>query len=147
MWGHMTHATSTSAQEFAERYVGLWNEPSPETRRALIRELWSEQGEHVLQPPVEMREMARRLGFAEPRLELRGYPALEARVKRAYEDFVAGGQYVFRARRNAERLREIIKFNWEMVSTNDGSVAAVGLNILVLDDQDRIRLDCTFIEP
>ncbi|HET6314907.1 MAG TPA: hypothetical protein VFG86_00510, partial [Chloroflexota bacterium] len=122
-------------------------EPSPETRRTLIGELWSEQGEHVLQPPVEMREMARQLGFAEPRLELRGYPALETRVKRAYEDFVAAGQYVFRAQRNAERLRDHIKFNWEMVSTNDGSVAAVGLNILVLDDQDRIRLDCTFIEP
>jgi hypothetical protein len=143
----MTHATSTSAQAFAERYVGLWNETSPETRRTLIRELWSEQGEHVLQPPVEMREMARRLGFAEPRLELRGHPALEARVKRAYEDFVAGGQYVFRAQHNAERLRDHIKFNWEMVSTNDGTVAAVGLNILVLDDQDRIRLDCAFIEP
>jgi hypothetical protein len=143
----MTHAPSSSAQEFAERYVGLWNETSPETRRALIRELWSEQGEHVLQPPQEMRAMAMRLGFAEPTLELRGHPALEARVQRAYQDFVAGGQYVFRARPNAERLRDHVKFNWEMVSTNDGSVAAVGLNILVLDDHDRIRLDCAFIEP
>jgi hypothetical protein len=41
--GHMTHATSISAQEFAERYVGVWNEASPEARRTLIRELWSEQ--------------------------------------------------------------------------------------------------------
>ena len=143
----MTHATSTTAQEFADRYVGLWNEPSPETRRTLIRELWSEQGEHVLQPPIQMREMARGLGFAEPRLELRGYAALEARVQLAYDDFVAGGQHVFRARENAERLRDHIKFSWEMVSTRDGSVGGVGLNILVLDDQDRIRLDYTFIEP
>lgn len=137
----------THAQEFAERYVEVWNEPSPETRRNRIREIWSEQAEHVLQPPDEMRDMARRIGFAEPRLELRGYPALEVRVKRAYDDFVAGGKYVFRAQPHAERLRDHIKFNWEMVSTSDGSVAAEGLNIVVLDDEDRIRLDYAFIEP
>ena len=143
----MTHATSISAQEFAERYVGVWNEASPEARRTLIRELWSEQGEHVLQPPTEMREMATRIGFPEPKLELRGYPALEARVKCAYEDFVAGGKYVFRPGPYAQRLRDHIKFNWEMVSTSDGSVAAGGLNIVVVDDQERIRLDYTFIDP
>jgi hypothetical protein len=143
----MTRATSISAQEFAERYIGVWNEPLPEARRTLIRELWSEQGEHVLQPPSEMRKMARRIGFAEPKLELRGYPALEARVRRAYEDFVAGGKYVFRPGPHAERLRDHIKFNWEMVSVNDGSIAAVGLNIVVVDDQERIRLDYTFIDP
>jgi hypothetical protein len=79
----MTGATSISAQEFAERYIGVWNEASPEARRTLIHELWSEQGEHVLQPPIEMCEMARRIGFAELKLELRGYLALEARVKRS----------------------------------------------------------------
>jgi hypothetical protein len=143
----MTRATSISAQEFAERYVEVWNEASPEARRTLIHELWSEQGEHVLQPPIEMREMARRIGFAEPKLELRGYPALEARVRRAYEDFVADGEYLFRPGPHAVRLRDHIKFNWEMVSISDGSVAAAGLNIVVVDDQDRIRLDYTFVDP
>lgn len=134
-------------QEFAQRYVGLWNEPVPEVRRAIIRELWSEDGEHVLQPPNELREAAQRLGFLEPRLEARGHAALEARVTRSYEDFVAPGGHVFRARANAERLRNYLKFNWEYVSTTDGAVAAVGLNVLVLDDDDRIRLDCLFVEP
>ena len=142
----MTHATSLSAQEFAERYVGVWNEASPEVRRTLIRELWSEQGEHVLQPPIEMREIARRIGFAEPKLELRGYSALEARVKRAYEDFVAGGKYVFRPAPHAERLRDHIKFNWEMVPSGGGEVAAAGLEILVLDRDGRIKTDYLFIE-
>ena len=43
--------------------------------------------------------------------------------------------------------RDHIKFNWEMVSTSDGSVAAEGLNIVVVDDEERIRQDCTFIDP
>jgi hypothetical protein len=145
----MTHAmtSSTNPQDLVERYIGLWNQPSPEVRRTLIHELWREDGEHVLQAPIEMREVARRLGFAEAGLEARGYAALEARVTRAYEDFVAPGKYVFRAKPNAERLRDHVKFNWEMVSQADAQVAAVGLDILVLDNEDRIRLDCQFIEP
>jgi hypothetical protein len=144
----MTHAMtpSTNPQELVERYVGLWNEPSSDIRSRRIRELWSEEGEHILQPPLDMREAASRLGFALPTLEARGYSALEVRVTRAYEDFVAPGQYVFRARANAARLHNYVKFNWEMISTADGQVAAVGLDVLVLDDQDRIQLDCQFIE-
>jgi hypothetical protein len=34
-----------------------------------------------------------------------------------------------------------------MVSTSDGSVSGAGLTILVLDDQDCIRLDYSFVEP
>jgi hypothetical protein len=135
---------STNPQELVERYFGLWNEPSSDIRSRRIRELWSEEGEHILQPPLD--EAASRLGFALPTLEARGYSALEVRVTRAYEDFVAPGQYVFRARANAERLRNYAKFNWEMMSTTDGQVAAVGLDVLVLDDQDHIQLDCQFIE-
>ena len=145
----MIQATTskTTPQQLADRYVGVWNEPSPDARRRLIRELWAEDAEHLLQPPREMREAAEQLGFESPRLEARGYSALELRVTRAYEDFVAPGQFVFRARPNAERLRDHVKFNWEMVSTADSSVAAVGLNVLVMNEEDRIRMDCTFIEP
>jgi hypothetical protein len=53
---------------------------------------------------------------------------------------------VFRPRDNAARLRNIVKFNWEMVSTTTGEVAGVGLEVLVLDDQGRITVDYQFIE-
>lgn len=59
---------------------------------------------------------------------------------------MAPGAYVFRPRDNAARLRNIVKFNWEMVSTTTGEVAGVGLEVLVLDDQGRIRIDYQFIE-
>ena len=54
---------------------------------------------------------------------------------------------MFRPGPHAERLRDHIKFDWEMVCTSNGSVAAVGVDILVVDDQERIRLDYTFIDP
>jgi hypothetical protein len=44
------------------------------------------------------------------------------------------------ARQNATRLDNVVMFNWEMVAVADGTVAAVGLDILVLDHDDRIRI-------
>src|SRR6266511_1691893 len=102
-----------------ERYMALWNEPDPDARRAIIRQLWAPAGEHVLDPPQELRQGARALGFAAPRLELRGYAA---------------------------RLRNLVKFNWELVSRATGEVAAVGLDVLTLDDQGRITVDYVFVE-
>jgi hypothetical protein len=47
-------------------------------------------------------------------------------VSDAYERFIASGEYDFRRRDDAERLRDVVKFTWEMVSTHDGAVAGVG---------------------
>jgi hypothetical protein len=66
-------------------------------------------------------------------------------VTRSYEEFIASGEFVFRARDNADRLGNVVKFNWEMVPTSGGEVAGVGLEILILDD-GRIRIDYQFIE-
>jgi hypothetical protein len=79
------------AQELVDRYVAVWNEPEPELRGKAIRELWAHDGTHILQPPEEIRTVAARLGFTSTVLEAHGHEALEARVARAYEDFVAGG--------------------------------------------------------
>jgi hypothetical protein len=130
----------------AERYVALWNEPDPDVRRTIIRGLWAPAGEHVLDPPQELRQPAHALGFEAPTLEVRGYAAIETRAVRAYEEFVAPGQYVFRPRDNAARLYNIVKFNWEMVSTATGEVAGVGLEVLVLDERGRITTDYQFVE-
>ncbi len=134
------------ARSVAERYVALWNEPDPDVRRTIIRELWAPAGEHILDPPQELRQAARALGFHAPTLEVRGYAAIETRAARAHEAFVAPGEYVFRARDNAARLRNIVKFNWEMVSTATGKVEGVGLEVLVLDGEGRISIDYQFIE-
>ena len=73
--------TRTSlAEELADRYVALWNEPDPDLRRELIEVLWSEDGSHILQPPDEMREAAARPGLGMPvTLEAKGHAELEAR--------------------------------------------------------------------
>jgi hypothetical protein len=133
-----------TSKALAERYVTLWNEPDPAVRSAIIGDLWAPDGEHVLDPPEEIRERSRELGFETPRLECRGHAAIETRAARAYEEFVAPGSYVFRARDNVVRLRDVVKFEWEMVTTA-GEVVGGGLEVLVLDDQGRISVDYQFV--
>jgi hypothetical protein len=133
-------------QELVSRYVAVWNQPDAELRRQAIRDLWTDDGAHILQPPQEIRKVATGLGFGSVALEARGHDALEVRVTRAYEEFVEPGEFAFRPRDNADRLRDVVKFNWEMVPAAGGDAAAAGLEILVLDDDGRITADYQFIE-
>jgi hypothetical protein len=136
----------SSAVELADRYVALWNEPDPERRRRIIAELWTEDGTHTLQPPQEIREVAARPGIGlTARLEARGHDQLAARATSAYEEFIAPGEFSFRRRDDVGRLDDMVKFRWEMV-TKGGEVAGVGLELLVLAADGRIRRDYQFIE-
>ncbi|MFD9740662.1 hypothetical protein [Umezawaea sp. NPDC059074] len=132
-------------QELTDRYVAVWNEPDADVRRDTIRELWADDATHVLRPPQDIRQAVEGLGFIATALEARGHAALEFRVTRAHEEFVAPGTFTFSSRGNADRLHDVVKFTWEMVSS-DGEVAGVGLEVLVLDQDGRIRTDYQFIE-
>jgi len=132
--------------ELASRYVAVWNQPDAQLRRTAIHDLWAEDGAHILQPPQEIQKAATALGFTSTTLEARGHGALETRVTRAYEEFVAPGAFTFTPRDNAGRLHNVVKFNWEMVPTGGGDVAGAGLEILILDEDGRIKTDYQFIE-
>ncbi|WP_440072351.1 hypothetical protein [Streptosporangium sp. OZ121] len=132
-------------EDLVGRYVAVWNEPDAELRRKAVAELWTEDGVQILQPPQEIRESAAVLGLT-PVLEARGHEALEVRVARSYEEFIAPGKFFFRRRDNADRLADVVKFNWEMVPAGGGEPVGVGLEILVLGGDGRIRTDYQFIE-
>jgi hypothetical protein len=138
--------TDTDPAPLANRYVAVWNEPDPARRRAAIRELWSADATHVLQPPDQMRTAAAGLGFDRLVLQARGHDALEARVTRSHQEFVAPGRFVFRSRGDADRLHDVVKFHWEMAHRDGGAVAGVGLEILLLGPDGRIERDFQFIE-
>src|SRR5215472_537393 len=139
--------TDIDPHELVSRYVAVWNQADAELRRKAIHDLWAKDGGHVLQPPQEMRQAAAGLGFPAPVLEARGHDELEVRVTRAYEEFVAPGNFTFQPRDNADRLGNVVKFTWEMVPSDGGAAAGAGLEILVLDEDGRIKTDYQFIEP
>lgn len=135
----------SDAQELAERYVAVWNEPDAETRRKAIQELWTEDGLHLLEPPEEIVKRAEEIGVTAT-LEARGHEELVRRVTRAYDEFVAPGQFVFRPHGEAAALQDMVKLRWEMVPAGGGEVLAVGIDLLLLAPDGRIRTDYQFIE-
>jgi hypothetical protein len=131
--------------QLAEKYLALWNEPDADRRRRMIAELWTQDGRHILQPPEEIRAIAARPGIAlTATLEARGYEEIEARAASVYEHWVASEGLSFRGRDDAERLGDVVKFQWE-AAAKDGEVFAVGLNFLVLAADGRIERDYTFV--
>ena len=117
-----------SAQELADRYVAVWNEANPAARRDAIAQLWLPDGVHY----VATREA-------------RGYAALEERIIGSHNKNVRDGGYVFKAVKNAQALREVVTFNWEMIQPATAEVLAVGLEFLWVDADGLIVCDYQFI--
>lgn len=135
----------SDAQELADRYVAVWNQPDPDTRRRAIQELWTEDGVHLLEPPEEIVKRAEEIGITAT-LEARGHEALVRRVTRAYDEFVAPGQFEFRRHGEVATLHDMVKLRWAMVPAGGGEVLAVGIDLLLLAPDGRIRRDYQFIE-
>ncbi|MGW7685773.1 hypothetical protein ACWGID_33830 [Kribbella sp. NPDC054772] len=134
-----------SAQELAQRYVAIWNEPDAGLRRKAVEELWTEDGIHLLEPPEEVVERATAIGVSAS-LEARGHEALTRRVSTAYDEFVAPGQYKFVPHGTAVGLRDLVKLRWAMVPAGGGEALAVGIDLLLLGADGRIVTDYQFIE-
>jgi hypothetical protein len=132
------------SRELVDRYAAIWNEPDPQRRRRAVAALWTEDAVQVLQPPQAVQDAAAALDVT-PTFQARGHGELEARVARAYEEFVAPGEFSFKSQHNPARLGDVVKFGWEMVSSS-GEVAAVGLEFVILDADGRIQTDYQFIE-
>ncbi|MFI6948041.1 hypothetical protein [Streptomyces sp. NPDC050422] len=136
--------TQTDPQDLANRYIAQWVVPDAAERRAAIEQLWADDGTHILQPPVEIREIAAGLGFDRTTLQAQGFDAIETRVARSHEQFVKKEGFTFRSRGDAVRLHDLVKFSWETVATGTGEVVGGGLEILVLDEGGRIKADYMF---
>jgi hypothetical protein len=141
----MNETRTRQAEQLADRYLALCNEPDDDRRRRIIAELWTADGSQILQPPQEMRAIAAQPGIAmTATLEARGYEEIEARAASVYEHWVGSEGLSFRGRDDAERLGDVVKFHWEAVA-KDGTVFAVGLCFLVVAADGRIERDYTFI--
>ena len=141
---HETRAKA--AEQLADRYMALWNEPDADRRRRMIAELWTKEGSQILQPPQEMRVIAASAGIGlAATLEARGHNELQARATTSYEHWVGSEGLGFRARDDAQRLGDVVKFHGEAV-VDDGSAAAAGLNVLVLAADGRVQRNYTFVD-
>src|SRR3954468_6026611 len=104
---------TSAAGQLADRYMALWNEPDADGRRRMIAELWTEDGSQILQPPQEMREIAASPGIGlAATSEARGHCELQAPATTSYEHWVGSEGLSDRARDDAQRLGDVVKFHW-----------------------------------
>lgn len=116
------------AQQLADRYAAVWNEPDPERRRQAIAALWVPDGQHYVGTRTA-----------------RGYAALEARITGSHEKNVRDGGHRFRAARDARALRDVVTFHWEMLPAGSDTVVAGGFEFLIVDEAGRILIDYQFV--
>ena len=100
----------------------------------------------MVNPPPGVRETAAQYGVPFPSAEIRGHDALYARVTRAYEMFIADGEYLFERQGEVVRhARAAVAMNWAMRSRASGSVAGSGLEVLTFGPDGRVRTDHQFV--
>jgi hypothetical protein len=124
----MPKSIINGAQQLADRYVAVWNETDPAVRRRTIEQLWTEDGQH----------------HAAARQAI-GFAALEDRVTRSHDKNVGDLGYRFRAVQDARRLHDAVTFHWQMLSSDSETVLASGMMFLIVNDQERIRIDYQFV--
>jgi hypothetical protein len=142
-------ADTVEPTALTDRYVALWNESDPAKRRSLVEAVWAPSGGQILlSAPEEVRTVARSLGFDTVTFEARGHDSLFERVTRAFEEFVAPGTYRFRRQGDAVRISAgMVSFKWEMIDMKTGEVAGAGVNVLLLENDGRVRVDHLMVEP
>ncbi|HZY75685.1 MAG TPA: hypothetical protein VFE40_05140 [Jatrophihabitantaceae bacterium] len=139
--------TDIELKQLIDSWIAQWNEPDAQQRRRLIREVWDEDGYQLMvNPPQEIRDTAATYGVPFPAVEIRGHDAMFARVTRAYEMFIAAGQYVFE--QHGELVRHAgaaVALTWVMRSRADGSIAGSGLDVLTFSPDVRVHSAHQFV--
>ena len=119
----MPQITEPSTATIVARYVAVWNEPVPGSRRAAIAGLWAPGGAEFVEGT-----------------QFRGHDELDARIAGAYQQFVASGRYAVTAADDAGRHDDIATFTIQL-TTPGGEVAWAARVFLLLGADGLIRED------
>jgi hypothetical protein len=119
----MTEITEPMTSAIAGRYLAVWSEPDPASRRAAIVGLWAPDGTEFVEGT-----------------QFRGHEELAARVSHAYQEFVASGQYAVTAADDVTHHHDIVTFTIQLTAP-DGEIAWAARVFLVFGKDGLIRQD------
>jgi hypothetical protein len=106
-----------------DRYLAVWSEPDPQSRRAAVASLWEPDGAEYVEGT-----------------QFRGHEELDARIAHAYEEFVGTGKYTVTMADDVTRHDDIITFTVQLITQAD-QVAWAARVFLLLGDGGYIRED------
>jgi hypothetical protein len=118
----------TEFNDFAARYVAVWNEQDPDLRRKAIARLWG----------VDARYYNRRTEYT-------GQKAIERAVTESHDRWVRQG-HNFRSCNNAEGHHNGVRFSWDMVPAGGGDAELTGSEFVIFGRDGRIHYDYQFID-
>jgi hypothetical protein len=115
--------------EFARRYVELWNEADADLRRREIAEIFAPDVMHCTKSQ-----------------EARGHAEMEQRVIGSHVKWVRDGGYRFAPLGRADGHHDVVRLCWQMIPGNGGAAASLGSDVLILLPDGRIKLDYQFVD-
>lgn len=89
--------------ELIDRYIAIWNETDPASRRALITQTWEENGV-----------------YCDPLMEAEGHDGI-SRMSEAVQQQFPGLE--FRRNGDVDRHHDCLRFRWELGPVGDPAVA------------------------
>ncbi|WP_433186887.1 nuclear transport factor 2 family protein [Actinoallomurus sp. CA-150999] len=117
--------TSTiDPERIVGRYVAVWSEPDPESRRRAIAGLWAPGG-------VE---------FVEG-VQFRGHEELHARITEAHRQFVESGEYAVTSADDVTVHGDIVTLTVQLIPPGGDEAAWAARVFLILDEDGLIRQD------
>ena len=119
----MTQTSQQDTAQIAARYLAVWSEPDPASRRAAIAGLWAGDG-------CEFVEGTR----------FQGHEQLCDRITAAYQEFVGSGRYTVSAASDVTRHDDIVTLTIQLTSAR-GEIAWAARVFLLLDAGGLIKED------
>jgi len=117
----------TDTTTVVRRYIAMWNETSPEDRRAIIAETWADDATYL-----------------DPMMSGDGPEGINAMVAAAQKQF-PGHQFELTSGPDVHHDR--VRFAWRMVPDAGGAPVAAGVDFARLAGDGRLRDVTGFLEP
>ena len=117
----------TDVSTTIDNYIAIWNEADAERRRRLIARTWSEDATYV-----------------DPLMSGEGHDGIDSMVAAAQEQFPG---HRFELSEGPEAHHDRVRFTWQLVPENGGTVAAVGFDFGELAPDGRLRSVTGFLSP
>jgi hypothetical protein len=117
----------TTIEEILDRYTATWTESDPARRREQIAELYAPDAYYANQGN-----------------EYHGAAGVEEATARNWDKFISHG-YTFTVADGAAAHHDSARVPWQMLAPDGATVAAAGMQFLVLDEAGRVSGDYQFI--
>ncbi|MFE1292318.1 nuclear transport factor 2 family protein [Streptomyces sp. NPDC058751] len=108
------------------RYFEAWNAGGPDTLTKAVAAAWTPD-----------------CTFTDPFTDARGHEQVAAMIASVHERFPG---FTVRPLGTVDGHHDTARFGWEMVAEADGSAPVAGFDVIVLDDEGRIRSVYGFLD-